>query len=123
MVLEAVVGIEHAGDAPLGLAAVGLLDRLLGDHHDRQFRIDRQRRPQARQSAADDQHVGEEMRHVFGMERNEVSRIGRGHVEGRGFGFRGQGLRGGVSSIFSSPGVYACGMKAILVLCQSWIDG
>ena len=79
VLLEAVVRIEHAGDASLGVAAVGLLDALLGDHDDREFRIDRQRRPQAGQPAADDEHVGEEMRDVLRMERNEISRNGHGH--------------------------------------------
>ena len=79
VILEAVVGIEHAGDAALGPVAVRLLDALLGDDDDRQLRIDRHRRPQPGQPAADDQHVGEEVRHVLGMERNEVSRNGRGH--------------------------------------------
>ena len=79
MVLETVVRIEHAGDAPLGLVAVRLLRGLFGGDDDRQFRIDPQRRPQPGQPAADDQHVGEEMRHVLGMERNEVSRDRGGH--------------------------------------------
>ena len=73
-------GIEHAGDAALGVVAVRLLDRLLGDDQDRELRIDGQRRPQPGQSAADDQHVGEEVRHALGMKRNEISRNGRGHV-------------------------------------------
>ena len=46
---------------------------------DRQFRIDRQRRAKPGQSAADHEHVGEEMRHVLRMERNEITRNVCGH--------------------------------------------
>ena len=35
-------------------------------------------RPQPGQSAADHQHVGEEMRHPFGIERHEVAGDGHG---------------------------------------------
>ena len=63
----------------MGVVAVRLLDRLLGDDHDRELGIDGQRRPQTGQPAADDQHVGEEVRHALGMERDEISRDGCGH--------------------------------------------
>ena len=79
VVLEAVVRVEHGGDAPLGVGAVRLADVLLGDDQDREFRIDGQRRPQPGQPAADDQHVGEEVRHALGMERNEISGDGARH--------------------------------------------
>ena len=79
------VGPDGAGDAALGVAAVGLPQPVLGDQQDRQLRIDGQRRPQPGQSPADDQHVGEEVRHALGMERHEVSRRGgqHGSVAGR----------------------------------------
>ena len=79
MVLESVVRIEYADDAALRLIAVRLQGVLFGGDDDRKFRIDGQRRPRARKSAANDEHVGEEMQHVFGMERNEVSRDVGGH--------------------------------------------
>ena len=84
VVLEAVVGDEHAGDAALGVGAVGLVQPVLGDHQHRQPRTHAQRRAKARQAAADDQHVGEEMRHPLGMERNEVARRLEGHGSARG---------------------------------------
>ena len=40
-----------------------------------------QRRPQPGQSAADDQHVGEEVRHPLGMKRNQVARNAVEHAE------------------------------------------
>jgi hypothetical protein len=54
MILEAVVGIEHAGDAALGQVAIRLVGSILGDNDDRQFGIDGQRGTKPRQSAADD---------------------------------------------------------------------
>ncbi len=73
VVLEAVLRIEHAGDAALGVVAVRLQQAVLGDHQHGQRRIDRHRRPQARQPAADDQHVGEMVRHPLGVKRNEIA--------------------------------------------------
>ena len=35
VVLEAVLRVQHAGDAPLGIVAVGLLQAFLGDHQHR----------------------------------------------------------------------------------------
>ena len=55
---------------------------VLGDHQDRQPRIDGQGRPQSGQAAADDQHVGEEVRHLLGMEGNEVAGREHGKEEG-----------------------------------------
>ena len=37
VVLEAVLGIEHAGDAPLGVVAVRLSQPVLGDHQHREL--------------------------------------------------------------------------------------
>ena len=83
VVLEAVVRIEHAGDAALGRSCCSTARMpSLAIDHDRELRIDGQRRPQPGQPAADDQHVGEEVRHALGMERNQVSwrRNGQGKV-------------------------------------------
>ena len=77
VVLEAVLRVEHAGDAPLSVVAVGLQQALLGDHQHAHPRVDGQCRSQAGQPAADHQHVGEMVRHAFGIERNQVA--GRGH--------------------------------------------
>ena len=73
VVLEAVLGIDHAGDAALGVGAVGLLDRVLGDHEHAEAGIDGDRGPQPGDAAADDQHVGEEVRQLAGMEGDEVA--------------------------------------------------
>ncbi len=79
MVLEAVGRVEHAGDAALGIAAVGFFDALLGDHHDREPRIDRQAARSPAKPAAHDQHVGEEMRDAAwdGRERDIAERARR----------------------------------------------
>ena len=74
MAVEVVLRIEHAGDAALGVRAVRLLHRVLGDHQQRQPRIDLHRRPQAGNAAADDQHIGKVMRNPLGMKRHQVSR-------------------------------------------------
>ena len=75
VIFEAVLGIEHAGDAPLGVVAVRLPQAALGDdQHRLSAGIDGQRRPQPGQPAADDQHVGEAVRHPLGMERHEIAR-------------------------------------------------
>ena len=71
---EVVVGIDHARDAALGIRAVRLLHRVLGDHEERQPRIDFHRSPQAGNAAADDQHVGKVMRNPLGMKRHQISR-------------------------------------------------
>ena len=73
VIFAAIVGPHRAGDAPLGVPAVGLQQPVLGDQQDRQLGIDGQGRPQSRQSAAKDQHVGEEVRHVLGMEGHQVT--------------------------------------------------
>ena len=79
VVVEVVLRIEHAGDAALGIRAVGLLHRVLGDHQQRQPRIDLHRGPQAGNSAADDQHVGEVMRNPLRMKRHQITRDVAGH--------------------------------------------
>ena len=73
VILEPVVGAQHAGDAALGVVAVGLLELVLGDDQRREPRIDRHRRPQPGDAAADDQHVDEVVRHPLGMKGDEVA--------------------------------------------------
>ena len=58
---------------PWAWALLDCCSAVLGDHQDRELRVDGQGRPQPGQAAADDQHVGEEMRDVLGMERDEVA--------------------------------------------------
>ena len=82
VVLDAVVRLDHGGHPALSVVAIGLPNPLLGDDHDREPGIDGQRRPQTGQPAADHQHVGKEVRHALGMERDQVSRDGRGHRTG-----------------------------------------
>ena len=41
VIVEAILRVEHAGDAPLGVAAIGLSQAALGDDDDRKYRIDR----------------------------------------------------------------------------------
>ncbi len=81
VILEAVFGIQHAGDAPLGLGAIRFLQLILAHHHDRKPRIGGNRRPQAGQSAADDQHVAKSVRHPLGMKRDQIA--GRVFEHGR----------------------------------------
>ncbi len=73
VVLEAVLGIDHSGDAALGVGAVGLFHRVLGDHQKREPWIDFHRGPQPGNAAADHQHVDEVVRNPLGMERNEIA--------------------------------------------------
>ena len=48
VIFAAIVGPHGAGDAALGVPAVGLPQPVLGDQQDRQLRIDGQGRPQSR---------------------------------------------------------------------------
>ena len=74
VVFEAIVRGEHPGDATLGIAAIGFLEPILGDHQRRKLRVDRHRRPQAGDPSADDQHVDKVVRNPLGMERHQVAR-------------------------------------------------
>ena len=62
VVLEAVLRRAHGGDAALGVAAVALLDLVLGDDQDVHRRRRGQGGPQPGDAAADDEHVGEDVR-------------------------------------------------------------
>ena len=53
--------------------------RVLGDDHHRQPGIGGQGRPHAGQPAADDQHVGKDVRHPLGVKRSKITRCGGGH--------------------------------------------
>ena len=77
VVLEAIFRIDHAGDAALGVRAVGLLHRVLGDHEHREPRIDFHRGPQPGDAAADHQHVDEVVRNPLGMKRHQIAGDGR----------------------------------------------
>ena len=79
VVLEAVFRIDHAGDAALGIGAVGVLQAVLGDDQDREPRIGAQGGANPGQPAADDQHVGKVVRDRLGTERDEVARRGELH--------------------------------------------
>ena len=72
VVVEPVLGIEHAGDAPLGVVAVALADLVLGDDQHAIRLGDAQRSPEARDAAADDQDIGEVMRQLFGVKAHEI---------------------------------------------------
>src|SRR6478752_6345968 len=73
MLLEAVVGIHDAGDAALGVAAVGLLDGVFGDDEGAESLVDLICGSQSGEAAADNQHIREEMRQLAGAEGDEVA--------------------------------------------------
>ncbi len=73
MVLEAVLRIENAGNPPLRVLAVGLLETFFGDNRDIQPGIDGQSGSQSSEPTTDDQDVGEMVRHPLGMEGNQVA--------------------------------------------------
>ena len=79
VVLEAVLRIDHAGDAALGTRTVGVLQVVLGDDQDREPRVGGQGGAESGQPAADNQHVGKVVRDRLGTERNEVARRGELH--------------------------------------------
>ena len=68
VVLEVVLGVEDAGDPPLGVGAVALADLVLGDDQDPVRLGDAEGRAEAGEAAADDQDVGEVVRQVLGVE-------------------------------------------------------
>ena len=79
VVVERVLRVEHARDAALCIRAVGLLHRELGNHQERQPRVDFHRGPQAGNPAADNEHVDEVVRNPLGMKRHQISRHFAGH--------------------------------------------
>ena len=83
--LVAVQRLEHRRDAALGVPGVGLVDGVLGEDEDvRPLLRRRDGRPQPRDAAADDQHVGELLGEPGGFERDEVAALREGleHCEG-----------------------------------------
>jgi hypothetical protein len=74
VVVEAILRIDHARDAPLRPLARRGLQILLRDDGHREPRIDRQRRPQPGEAAAENEHVGEAVRHPLRAERDQVTR-------------------------------------------------
>jgi len=73
VVFELVVGGEDAGDAALGVVAVGLFKFIFGDDERGESAIDGHRRAHACDAAADDEDVDEVVRHSLGVEGREVA--------------------------------------------------
>ena len=76
VVLEVVLGVEHAGDAALGVGAVALADLVLGDDQDPVRLGNPERRAQPGEAAADDQHVGEVVRQLTRVEAHQAASRG-----------------------------------------------
>ncbi len=72
--LKAIVGIQHAGDPALGVAAVGLAQAVLGHHQDRLIGFHRIGGAQPGQSPSDDQDVGESVERRLRIEGQQVAR-------------------------------------------------
>ena len=75
VILELVVrNVPNGRDSALRLDAVRVRQSGFADDQHRQRRVDRKRRGQSRQSAAQHQHVGEKVRMKFRVERRQVAR-------------------------------------------------
>jgi len=74
VVVEAVLRIDDARDAALRPLARRRLQIVFRHDGHRQPGIDCQRRPQPGQAAAQDEHVGEAVRHPLGTECDQVTR-------------------------------------------------
>ena len=61
MIRNVVQRIEHSGDPSLSVRAVGLIERILRHDHRRQARVHGQRSANARDPAADHQHIRKDM--------------------------------------------------------------
>ena len=72
VVVEPVVGIEHARDAPLGIVAVALAQLVLGHDEHAVMLGDAQSAAKSGNPAADDQNIGEMVRKVPQVEGDEV---------------------------------------------------
>jgi hypothetical protein len=79
MILEPVLRVHDPRDSALGVGAVRFVQPVLGDHQRRLRGVHGNRRPQPRQTAANDQHIGEEVRHLLGMKRNQIAGNWLGH--------------------------------------------
>ena len=73
MIIEAVLRIDDAGNAPLRPLARRTLQVVLRDHRHRQPRINGQRRSQPSQTTAENEHVGETMRHPLRTKCREIA--------------------------------------------------
>ena len=74
---EVIQRVENAGDAPLGVGAVGLQQAVLRDDDDVEPRIDGKRRADAGNPAADNQHVGKRVRNPLRIEPHQITPLGR----------------------------------------------
>ena len=72
MVLKAILRCHDSGDASLGVAAVALLNGVLGDDENIEAGRNLQSRPQSGDARADDEDVGEEMWYLLGGEGRQV---------------------------------------------------
>ena len=78
VVLEAVLGGQHAGDAALGVGAVALVDAVLGDDEHVEVGRDFEGGAEPGDAGADDEDVGEQVKACAGVERDEIA--ARGHA-------------------------------------------
>ena len=78
VVVEPILGINDAGDAPLRPLARRALEVVFCDHGQGESRIDRKRCPQAGQATAEDEYVGEAVRHPLRAERHQIPRAFEG---------------------------------------------
>ena len=74
VVVETVLGIDDARDAPLRPLARRILQGILRDGRYGKPTVDGQRRPQPGQPTPEYEHVREAVRHAFRPERNQVPR-------------------------------------------------
>ena len=74
VIIEAVFRVDHAGDAALRPLARRSLQVVFRDNRYGQPRIDGQRRPQAGQTTAQDEHVCKAVRHTLRAECGQISR-------------------------------------------------
>ena len=74
MIVEAVLGIDHASDATLRPLARRALQVILRDDRHGKLRINGERCAEARESTAENENVGETVRHPFGAERHQIPR-------------------------------------------------
>ena len=110
VVVEGVLGIEHARDPPLGVGAVALPDLVLGDDQDPVRLGDPERRAEAREPSADDEDVGEVVRQLTRVEAHQTaSRRGEGdehecrRSSARGWGRASRRPAPNRSGLFSTP--------------------
>ena len=74
MVVEAILRINNAGNASLGILTRRFTEIIFGDHRHRQARVDFHRRPQPRQPSAENEHIRETVRHSPWPKRHQIAR-------------------------------------------------